>query len=326
MSGFLTNPLLETRAPTGWQGCPLDAKGRFQNLNHPFWPEFSKLWRWQTTTNPQKKEKKLDNWLPEILADGDFLNRKDDCLVWLGHASFFIRLHGIGFLIDPVMGKASVVKRHVPFPYPASIAKAASYLLISHDHRDHLDTPSLKKMAQENPNMKVLTGLGMKKLLQSCLGGMEIEEAAWYQKFTLCREFPVWFLPNRHWSRRSLNDTNERLWGGFLLEAPGQPLYFMSDSGYDSHFADIGNLFPGIRLAIMGIGAYSPEWFMHPSHMKPEDSWKAFLDLKAEQMVPMHFGTFDLADEPLREPLVRLKACAEASKIVHPFIGQTHWL
>ena len=60
MSGFLTNPLLETRAPTGWQGCPLDAKGRFQNLNHPFWPEFSKLWRWQTTANPQKKEKKLD--------------------------------------------------------------------------------------------------------------------------------------------------------------------------------------------------------------------------------------------------------------------------
>ncbi len=326
MTAFSSNPLLETRAPSGWNGTPLDENGRFRNLNHPFQPEFKKLLRWQTTKNPQKEEKRKDRWLPEIQADGGFLERKDDCFVWLGHSSFFIRIGGTGILIDPVIGKASVVKRKVPFPYSPEIARQADYLLISHDHRDHCDEPSLKKVIRANPKLNVLTGLGMKPLLQQFLPGAPIEEAGWYQKFSICKELDVWFLPSRHWSRRLLNDTNQRLWGGFMISGPGQSFYFMGDSGMDDHFTKIGELFPGIQFAIMGIGAYSPEWFMHPSHMKPEDSWLAFQQLKADHFIPMHYGTFDLADEPLAEPLQRLKAAGDSSKILIPTIGQTLWI
>jgi len=94
----------------------------------------------------------------------------------------------------------------------------------------------------------------------------------------------------------------------------------------DNHFTTIGSLFPDIHFAIMGIGAYSPEWFMHPSHMKPEDSWQAFKDLKADHFIPMHYGTFDLADEPLSEPLNRLKAVADSSRLMIPAIGQSIWI
>jgi len=326
LEAFKTNPVLKTRAPEGWMGTPTDEKGRFRNLNFPFWPELGKVLRWQTQPNPQKEEKAKEIWLPDIQADGEYLLRKENCFVWLGHNSFFFRIDGTGFLIDPVLGKASVVKRKIKFPYTAEIAKQVDYLLITHDHRDHCDGPSLKKLYEINPKMKVLTGLGMRNILQSFMPGCTLEEAGWYQQYSLCNGFDIWFMPSRHWSRRSLNDTNERLWGGFYVSGGGVNLYMMGDSGMDDHFTRIGELFPDIQFAFMGIGAYSPEWFMHSSHMKPEDSWLAFMQLKADHFVPMHYGTFDLADEPLSEPLQRLKAVADPNSLIVPIIGQSIWI
>ncbi len=322
----VSNPLLKTRAPEGWQGTPLDEKGRFRNLQHPFWPEFNKLLRWQSQPNPQKAAKRKDLWLPDIIKDASFKEKQDDCLVWLGHSSFFLRLSGVGVLIDPVLGNATVVKRKIPFPYDAAVAKEARYLLISHDHRDHLDLPSIKSLGSKNPGLEVMTGLGMQPLLRPVFPKNQIQEAGWFQQYSTNGPLSFWFLPSRHWSRRGLNDTNRRLWGGFVISDGSQHIYFMGDSGWDTHFEDIGKLFPGIRYAIMGIGAYSPEWFMHPSHMKPEDSWTAFLQLNAEHFIPMHYGTFDLADEPLSEPLVRLRACSDPGRLLIPIVGQTIWL
>lgn len=321
---FTSNPLLETLAPEGWLGTPLDAGGRFRNQNHPFIPSFSSVLKWKSRANPQAKEKASDRWLPEFQADADFLSKNDDCLVWLGHASFYLQLNGKKILIDPVFGKATVVKRLQESPYPADLWKGIDLLLISHDHRDHCDLPSLKKIASLNPGIKVLSGLGMKKLLSGIFPGSSIEEAGWHQKFSL--NMPeIWFMPSRHWSRRGLGDTNARLWGGFLLKGSRQ-IYFMGDSGYDNHFAEIPGIHGPSDLALMGIGAYSPEWFMHPSHMRPEDSWQAFLDLQASKFLPMHYGTFDLSDEPSSEPLKRLQGIAGSKDLVLPAIGKTHWL
>jgi L-ascorbate metabolism protein UlaG (beta-lactamase superfamily) len=327
MPSHIHNPLLETRAPMGWMGNPLDASGRFVNLNFPFWPEFSKLLRWQTTRNPQKEEKKLENWLPDIQEDTLFLEKKEDCLIWLGHSSFFLRIAGAGILIDPVFGKASVVKRKIPFPHQEIIARQAQYLLISHDHRDHCDAPSLKKIAVQNPSLQVFTGLSMSPLLGQFFPKSQIQEAGWYQQFKIPNsDIQIWFLPSRHWSRRLLSDTNQRLWGGFFISSPKHNFYFMGDSGYDDHFEQIGSLFPKANFAIMGIGAYNPPWFMHSSHMTPEDSWKSFQNLGAEMFIPMHYGTFDLADEPLGEPLKRLKTIGESNKMLIPAVGQTIWI
>ncbi len=129
-------------------------------------------------------------------------------------------------------------------------------------------------------------------------------------------------MPARHWSRRSIGDTNCRLWGSFYISAQKR-IFFMGDSGMDSHFSELPRLHEAPDLALMGVGAYSPEWFMHPSHMRPEDSWKSFLELKAGKMIPMHFGTFDLSDEPASEPLRRLKAAADPQKLLCPAIGET---
>jgi len=324
LNRFTSNPLLETLGPEGWLGTPLDENGRFRNHNFPYVPSFSSVLKWKSGSNPYAKEKASDTWSPEFRPDGDFLVRKDDCIVWLGHASFFIRMDGFQILIDPVFGKATVVKRMQNSPYPAEIWKNIHLILISHDHRDHCDVPSLQKLARQNPEARVLSGLGMKKLLAGIFPEDRIEVAGWYQKFS--SNFPeIWFLPSRHWSRRGLTDTNQRLWGSFFIKGT-KNIYFMGDSGYDKHFAEIPNLHPEADLALMGIGAYCPEWFMHPSHMKPEDSWQSFLDLKAGKMMPMHFGTFDLSDEPSSQPLRRLQSIAHSERLLLPGIGETKWL
>jgi L-ascorbate metabolism protein UlaG (beta-lactamase superfamily) len=324
---FTLNPELETYAPDGWLGTPLDSNGKFVNLNYPFKPEFSKLIQWQTQKNPQKAQKKSEKWFPEVFTDNSFLFSKDDCFVWLGHSSFFIRMDGIGLLIDPVFGNASIVPRKTVFPYADEIGKYAQFLLISHDHRDHCDLPSLKKIAIQNPNIQVVTGLNMKSVLTSVFAKDKIQEAGWYQKYKLPFGLEIWFLPSRHWSRRSLSDTNKRLWGGFHISSiSGHSYFFMGDSGYDTHFSSISHLFKRPSFAFMGIGAYSPEWFMHSSHMTPESSWKAFNDLGGEIFIPMHYGTFDLADEPMSEPIERLKAVAQTPNLLIPTIGKPIWI
>lgn len=321
MGKFISNPELETHAPENWLGTPVDAGGRFRNLNFPFVPGFSSVMKWKMRPNPQEKEKKADLWRPGWQADGDFLQHRRDCLVWLGHASFFLRLDGLNMLIDPVFGKATVVKRLQSSPYPPEVWTNIHLILISHDHRDHCDLPSLRQLAKQNPEAKILSGLGMKKLLSTVFPAHSIQEAGWYQKFN----YPaasIWFMPGRHWSRRGLGDTNLRLWGSFYICA-SRSVYFMGDSGMDTHFASIPSLHSAPDFALMGIGAYSPEWFMHPSHMSPEDCWKSFLSLGANMLVPMHYGTFDLSDEPASEPLRRLKAASNPDKLLLPSIGET---
>lgn len=318
---FTSNPLLETHAPLNWQGTPLSEDGRFRNLYFPFIPRFSSVLKWKTGKNPQEKEKKADAWKPPFHSDGDFLGHREDCLVWLGHASFFIRLNGKNILIDPVFGKATVVKRLQESPYPTEVWKNIDLILISHDHRDHCDIPSLKTLARQNPGVRVLAGLGMKKLLSEIFRPLAVMEAGWYQKFPI-EVAEIWFMPSRHWSRRSLGDTNLRLWGGFYI-AGAKRIFFMGDSGMDRHFADLPALHPPPDFALMGVGAYCPEWFMNPSHMSPEDSWQSFVDLLAGKMIPMHFGTFDLSDEPASEPLQRLRKVADPQKLLLPSIGET---
>lgn len=318
---FVHHPELKTRGPVGWKGTPLDEKGRFVNLNFPFWPEFSQLVKWQTQKNPFKEEKKKDLWRPEQVVP-QLPASSEDGIIWLGHASFFIRLAGTNILIDPVFGSASVVKRKIPPLIPEFLSGNVDWLLVSHDHRDHCDPPSLKWMKANNPSVRLFTGLQMKPWLSEIFPSSEIREAGWYQVFQPSPYLEFWFLPNRHWSRRSLNDTNKRLWGGFLIRTQNKVVYFMGDSGYDDHFQHIGALFPDIDLAIMGIGAYFPEWFMHPSHMAPEESWKAFCELGAQRFLPMHYGTFDLADEPLSEPIRRIRSIARPEVLVVPPIGQ----
>lgn len=308
------NPDLKTILDT-WEGTPVDQDGRFMNHEFPFIHKFGTVFKWMTTKNPQKQFKKEDTWQLEVIKNDAFLTETKDMIVWLGHATFFIRLNGKQILIDPVLGKIPATKRHSELPISPEKLQNLDYILVSHAHYDHCDKDSLKLLQSQNPKAIFLTGLKMKTLLRKWIPNNEIQEAGWYQQYQTKDNLSIYFLPSRHWSNRSLGDANERLWGAFVLKSKDKTIYFGGDSGYGSHFKEVATLFPNIDVAMIGAGAYSPRWFMSPNHQDPEHAVQAFNETNAKVMVPFHYGTFDQADEPLSEPEQILKQLEKEGKI-----------
>lgn len=305
---FVRNENLPT-IKAEWQGTPIDQKDRFVNLEFPFLPKITDLLKWTWETNPQKAEKQNDTKRLNALDPTDFLSGDENGILWLGHASFYIRLDNKTILLDPVFGKSPLVSTYVDVPSPLEKIKQVDYVLISHDHRDHCDEESIRQIAGKFPNAKFLAGLRMDELLKAWTKNTNnLQIAGWFQQFILPDDnLKIYFLPVRHWSRRGLFDTNERLWGGFIIQGAGKTIYFSGDSGYGNHYAETAELFPDIDYFLIGIGAYEPRWFMKPNHNNPADALQAFEDADAKFLVPMHFGRFDLSDEPPSEPLRLLK-------------------
>jgi L-ascorbate metabolism protein UlaG (beta-lactamase superfamily) len=150
----------------------------------------------------------------------------------------------------------------------------------------------------------------MGPIVKSFTGSGNIETAGWYQQFNT-DHIKVTFVPSRHWSKRGISDTNKRLWGGFVMEANNKRILFGGDSSYDRYYKDLGKIFGGFDYVLLGIGAYEPRWFMSPNHQSPDEALQAFEDLHAAQFIPMHYGTFDLSDEPLGMPVRELLKTAE---------------
>ncbi len=306
-----------------WKGNPV-LKNQYQNHEFPLTKGFSEVWKWKSKKNPYELEKKQDTFrLPISENLQDLKNGKKDGIFWLGHASFVIRINGIQFITDPVFKKASVIKRWSKLPIKPEELPPTNYLLMSHDHRDHCDKASLRKMIKYNPEMQFFTGLNMMKLLKKFLNDADGQQAGWYQQYKT-EGFELYFLPTRHWAKRGFTDTNKRLWGSFILKIGEMCIYFGGDSGYGSHYKDIAKLFPKIDYAILGIGAYEPEWFMEDNHSSPAKAYQAFKDLGAKHLIPMHYGTFDLSDEPIGKPqreLEKIKAITQDSGIIIPILG-----
>ncbi len=296
----------------GWQGTPLDKKGRFVNAEFPFLAKMTDVLKWQLSSNPFKEAKENDQERLQVLDPTDFLSGEKDGILWLGHASVYIRLGGKTILIDPVFGTPSFVKRFVEVPNPLEKIKRVDYILVTHDHRDHCDEATLKSLANKFPNATFLGGLEMQDLFNDWkTESNEAKTAGWYQQFDLGEDLKITFVPVRHWSRRGLFDMNQRLWGGFVIEGAGKKIYHGGDSGFGSHYEELGETFGKIDFFLIGIGAFEPRWFMQANHNNPEDALQAFQDAKAGTLIPMHYGTFDLSDEPPGEPLRRLKKDAE---------------
>lgn len=299
-----------------WTGTPVNEKGRFVNAEFPFLPKVTDMLKWQLGARPQKAEKKADTARLEIKDPTEFLNSAADGILWFGHASFLIRLNGVNILLDPVFGEPSLITRYVTPPSPLEKLPKVDYILISHDHRDHCDEVTIGQLTAKFPGAKILAGLEMDKLLKDWnSANAEIQTAGWYQQFAMPEEkVKIYFTPSRHWSRRGLFDTNARLWGGFVIEGAGRTIYFSGDSGYGSHYRELTETFPKIDYFIIGIGAYQPNWFMKVNHNSPSEAFQGFLDSKADFLIPMHFGRFDLSDEPPGEPLRLLKETAASAQ------------
>ena len=296
-----------------WKGTPVDEKGRFVNAEFPFLSRTVDLLKWQFGVNPQKSEKQADATRPEIADPAEFLQSNRDGILWLGHATILIRLNNVNILLDPIFDKPPFVKTFSEPPSALDKIPRVDFILISHDHRDHCDENSIKQAAARFPNAKILGGLGMEDLFDEWKTPTNaVETAGWYQQFsTADKGVKITFLPVRHWARRGLFDMNKRLWGAYVVEGAGKTVYFGGDSGYGSHYKELAEVFPDIDYFVVGIGAYSPRWFMKPNHNSPEDAFQAFADSGAKTLIPMHYGTFDLSDEPPGEPLRLLKEAAK---------------
>ncbi|WP_018479708.1 MBL fold metallo-hydrolase [Pontibacter roseus] len=287
--------------------------GQFVNGSELYIPDFSNVLRWKLSRNPQRDEKKADNYVPRVVYGNDFITSTEDVVVWLGHATFFIRMNGVTFLTDPVLYDLPMIKRRVGLPCTPEQLTGIDFLLLSHAHRDHLDTKSIQTIYQHNPNLRALTPLKAGDLLRSAEPHLPYQEAGWYQKYDLTPEgIDIYFLPASHWHRRGAFDMNKVLWGSFLLKVGDRQLYFAGDTGMNGHFEEIESLFGPMDVCLLPVGAYRPSFLMQKSHLNPHEAVKAFNILRGGTFIPMHYGTFDLSDEPPGEPVRLLEQIAAA--------------
>jgi L-ascorbate metabolism protein UlaG (beta-lactamase superfamily) len=221
-------------------------------------------------------------------------------LTWLGHASWLVQLDGASLLIDPIFGSriSYVIPRRVPVPLQPAQLPRIDATLVTHSHYDHYDRPSVLAA-----RARVVLGTGLGRRLP-----LPVRELSWWDAERINDHVRVSFVPSQHWSRRGLFDTNQTLWGGFVIEGARARVYHAGDTAWFAGFKEIGERFPDLDAALLPIGAYDPAWFMEKQHMNPEQAVQAFLDLRARNLVAMHWGTFKLTDEPLDEPPQRLRA------------------
>ncbi|MCF6342707.1 MAG: MBL fold metallo-hydrolase [Bacteroidales bacterium] len=231
-------------------------------------------------------------------------------IVWLGHAGFFIRLGGIVFITDPVFYNMSFIKRHVGIPCNVEKMRGVDYLLLSHGHRDHFDKKTLKILFALNPDIEALVSMNNSSFFEN--NGIKFQQAGWYQKYETKNGLEVFFMPAKHWNRRGLFDFNKTLWGSFIVRHKGVTIYFAGDTSMGDHFEEIARMFPAIDFCLLPVGAYKPVRIMQEAHLSPQEAYKAFKILGGKTFIPMHFGTYDLGDEPLGEPQRILEAYADS--------------
>lgn len=229
-------------------------------------------------------------------------------VTWAGHASWVVRTGGLTVLTDPVWSRRilGTPARMTPPGVRWEELPPVDAVVISHNHYDHLDAPTLRRLPRDTA---LFVPAGLARWCRR-RGFRRVTELDWWE----CAELGgvrFEFVPAHHWSKRSLLDTCRTLWGGWLLTdraGGGRTVYFAGDTGYGHWFGEIGARHPAIDLALLPIGAYAPRWWLRDVHADPEEAVRAFLDLGARRMAPMHWGAFVLSAEPVMEPLHRVLA------------------
>ena len=241
-------------------------------------------------------------------------------VTFIGHSTFLVQVGGLCVLTDPIWSdRCSPVsfagpRRVRPPGQSLDSLPGVDLLLITHNHYDHMDLPTLRKVrGRWQPS--TATGLGNARHLAKA-GIRSAVELDWWQTTELAGA-RVTYVPAQHFSARGLHDRNRSLWGGFVVEAHGAVVYFAGDSGYCPYFADIASRFPRIDLALLPIGAYEPRWFMRQHHVNPEEAVQAHLDLQPRRSIGMHFGTFQLTDEAIDAPILALRQAQARAGVAH---------
>lgn len=275
-----------------------------------------------------KKERLIPaDSIPTAKTDLTALDKDKDVVIWLGHSSYFIQLGGKRILVDPVFSSyaspVSFINKAFAGTniYSAEDMPEIDYLLISHDHWDHLDYPTVIALKAKVKN--VICGLGVGSYFEDW--GFEtkrIHEADWFTALNFEDDFTIHVLPARHFSGR-LFSRNKTLWAGFALVTPQRRVFYSGDGGYGPHFKKIGEMLNGFDLAIMENGQYDKNWPY--IHMMPEEVVKAAEDLKAQAVLPGHSGKFAIANHPWDEPLERITQASQNKtyRLLTPMLGES---
>jgi N-acyl-phosphatidylethanolamine-hydrolysing phospholipase D len=247
-------------------------------------------------------------------AEGLRRNGHVPTVTWIGHSTLLVQLDGVNFLTDPHWGARSGafggrvgVGRYTPPGMAFEDLPPIHFVLISHDHYDHLDEPTVVRLAQVH-NPRFIVPLGVKGWLAD-RGITNAEELDWGET-TSFQGLTIVCTPAQHFSGRTLRDQGRRLWASWVVTG-SKRFYFGGDSGYAAHFKEIGAAYGPFDLAALPIGSYTPRHLTRPVHTSPEEALQAWLDVRAERFVGIHWGTFFLAEEPYDEPPRRLAAEVE---------------
>lgn len=268
--------------------------------------------------------------LPIIHTNLNAFTRQTDLVVWLGHSSLYAQLGGKRILIDPVFASSAAPFSGLNkafmghYPYSAESVPDIDYLIISHDHWDHLEYPTM--IALQSRVKTVICPLGVGSHLEYWgFNPGSILEGDWGDTFHPEPGFTVAILPARHFSGRWIRN-NKTLWASFMLETPGRRVFYSGDSGYGKHFADIGEHFGSVDLAIMESGQYNRQW--RNIHMMPEETARAAVDVRARAVLPVHSGRFSLAYHAWDESYVRLAAASSDApfRLLTPLMGEVVYL
>lgn len=285
------------------------------------------FWRWQ--------RRRLIERLPPAPAEGyrrfseNWLDSRpltplpEPAVWWLGHATVALRLGGLTIITDPHLGRwAGPVpglgpRRWVPSPPSASALAPYDLVLISHNHYDHLDRGTIKRLVHDNQHIRILVPLGLEQKLRHW-GVCNVQEMDWWEQTTV-GPLLITCVPARHWSRRTVLDYNRSLWCGWMVNARNASsqlrFYFAGDTAYSSNLTQISRRLGAPDLGAIPIGAYEPRAFMKDSHVDPSEALRLHEELEIVRSLAIHWGTFQLSDEALDEPPKKLREEMESRSV-----------
>lgn len=238
-------------------------------------------------------------------------------VTFINHATTLIQQDGVNVLTDPIWSERCSPLKHLgprrvrPPGLKLTDLPRLDAVVLSHNHYDHLDVATLKKLQRGFPRMRIFAGLGNRAFLEG-EGLAHVTELDWWQSAQV-GPVAVTSVPTQHFSNRGLTDADGTLWTGWVLAGPAGKTYFAGDTGFGVHFDQVGQRLGPFRLAVLPIGAYAPRWFMAPIHVSPEEAVLAAKLLRAKVAVPMHYGTFELSDESEYEPVEELRRATAQS-------------